>query len=345
MNNGAVTPASLVQLVRIRRTAVACGVVTMLCTMASWVWWKPGQGGSSELCVQETQSALMGTLSIDELFRHGGPVGSYGREAGFLLHYSILASPIPGTPDLQSLRWRLISGSLCVCSFYAPHDGIATHASSFGARQLPQSIVSRSSTQATSSLLAGRLQHLVSLYPGWSVTTGGCTAFAHCEGDVSCFGVPEPSQSPNPSMWCRDIILSTLTLPCHVTVDSCSDCCRLAPLFPLACIRPHVVFLSSGHSPGLPVSQLSSPSLSHLPRARGWSTVVASCDHSLSERHQSVLAHGAHSLTFLHAPPLKTPSSAPSPKSSLTVHSSTHDVGPLCPTHAGGNPSGGMMLA
>ena len=47
------------------------------------------------------------------------PVGSHGRETGFLFHSSILSSPIPGVADLQSLRWRLVSGVICVCSFYA----------------------------------------------------------------------------------------------------------------------------------------------------------------------------------------------------------------------------------
>ena len=80
--------------------------------------------GLQTLCVHETQSPLMGTLPVDQPFRHGGPVGSHGRQAGFLLHSSIVASSIPGTPDLQSLRWRLIWGSLC--SFYAPHAGVAS---------------------------------------------------------------------------------------------------------------------------------------------------------------------------------------------------------------------------
>ena len=73
------------------------------------------QLGLQILCVQETQSPLM-----------GGLVGSYGREAGFLLHSSIVAPPIPGTPDLQSLRCRFcLRLSLCL-PFCAPHAGIAT---------------------------------------------------------------------------------------------------------------------------------------------------------------------------------------------------------------------------
>ena len=52
-----------------------------------------------------------------------GPVSIHGREAGFLFHSSEVASPIPETPDSQSLRWRR---ALIVCSFYAPHVGIAS---------------------------------------------------------------------------------------------------------------------------------------------------------------------------------------------------------------------------
>ena len=40
-------------------------------------------------------------------------------------HSSIDASCIPGVEDSQSLRWRLVAGAICVCSFYAPHVGIA----------------------------------------------------------------------------------------------------------------------------------------------------------------------------------------------------------------------------
>ena len=63
-----------------------------------------------------------------------------------------------------------------------------------------------------------------------------------------------------------------------------------ASLLPPAFFRPHFVFLSSPHSPFLSLS----PRPAHppsLPRVRDWSTVVASCHHSLSVWHQSVLAH------------------------------------------------------
>ena len=44
------------------------------------------------------------------------PVGSHGHEADFLFHSSIVAIPIPGPLDSQSLRWHLISGSVSVHS-------------------------------------------------------------------------------------------------------------------------------------------------------------------------------------------------------------------------------------
>ena len=77
------------------------------------------------VCVQETQAQSLGTLPVDQSFRYDGPLGNYGREAGFLFHSSIDASCIPGVEDSQSLRWRLVAGAICVCSFYALHAGIA----------------------------------------------------------------------------------------------------------------------------------------------------------------------------------------------------------------------------
>ena len=126
MNDGAVTPTPLVQ---------SLGLGQLNCRR---LWSHDGsihdgfmglvscldQLDLQVLCVQETQSPPMSSLPVDQPFRYDGPIGSHGREAGFLLHSSIVATPIPGTPDSQSLRWRLISGSLCVCSFYAPHAGI-----------------------------------------------------------------------------------------------------------------------------------------------------------------------------------------------------------------------------
>ena len=107
--------------------------------------------------MQETQSPPMSSLPLDQPFRYDGPIGSHGREAGFLFHSSIEATPIPGTPDSQSLRWRLISGSFCVCSFCAPHGFPPTLTSSSGARLQPQSTFG---FPFFSSVVHDRLMHL-----------------------------------------------------------------------------------------------------------------------------------------------------------------------------------------
>ena len=125
MNDGAVTPTSLVRALGLgqlncrrlwgRDSSVHDGFMGLVSCL--------DQLGLQVVCVQETQSPLMSSLPIDQPFRYDDPIGSHGREAGFLL---LVASPVPGTPDSQSLRWGLISGSLCVCSFYLPHAGIAS---------------------------------------------------------------------------------------------------------------------------------------------------------------------------------------------------------------------------
>ena len=171
-----------------------------------------------------------------------------------------------------------------------------THASSFGARWQPQYIVSRSSTLHPAPPRGG-LQHLVPLFPDRSFTTGRCTSLAFCAGDpaVSFVGVAEPSQSPNPSLWCRSghhSLNTNSSMPRHCPLRFQLLSTR-SSLLPPACIRPHVVFLSYRHSPGHSVSNLSPPSLF---AQRDWSTVVASCHHSLTEWHQSVLVHDSHSL-------------------------------------------------
>ena len=67
----------------------------------------------------------MGTLPTDQPLRYDGPLGSCGREAGFLFHASIESTSIACTEDSQSLRWRSVAGAVCACSFHAPHVGIA----------------------------------------------------------------------------------------------------------------------------------------------------------------------------------------------------------------------------
>ena len=128
MNDGSATPTNLSRSftwpgsAQLPSSVGSCSVHDGFMGLVSCL----DQLGLQVLCVQETQSPLMSSLPVDQPFRYDCPIGSHGREAEFLLHSSIVASPIPGTPDSQSLRWRLVSGSLCACSFYAPHVGIAS---------------------------------------------------------------------------------------------------------------------------------------------------------------------------------------------------------------------------
>ena len=111
------------------------------------------QFGLQVLCVQETQSPPVSSLPVDQPFRYDGPVGSHGREAGFLFHSSIVATPIPGTLSL----FVASSQGLSVSAHSARHmlGFRPTLASSSGARSQPQSTASRSSTQALRFFLQG----------------------------------------------------------------------------------------------------------------------------------------------------------------------------------------------
>ena len=95
MNDGAVTPTPLVQ---------SLGLGQLNCRR---LWSRDGaihdgfmglvscldQLDLQVLCVQETQSPPMSSLPVDQPFRYDGPIGSHGREAGFLFHSSIVATP------------------------------------------------------------------------------------------------------------------------------------------------------------------------------------------------------------------------------------------------------------
>ena len=90
-----------------------------------------------------------------------------------------------------------------------------------------------------------------------------------------------------------DIILSTPTLLVPIAVHL--HCCPLLA-------SHHMLCSCNLNIPQASVSQLShSPS---LPRARDWSTVVATCQHSLSVWHQSILVHVPCPLASLHVHPL-----------------------------------------
>ena len=143
--------------------------------------------------MQETQTPLMSSLPVDQSFRYGGPVGSHGREAGFLFHSFIVASPILGTPDSQSLRWRLISGSLCVCSFYAPHAGIPSDTRIQFWRTLAASVHRVSQLHSGTPLLLAGTPKFGSPFFKLGRSRQADAPFSHCTRDltVSFLGVSE----------------------------------------------------------------------------------------------------------------------------------------------------------
>ena len=79
------------------------------------------------VCIQETQETHapdFASLPGDQPFVYDGPSNTGGCEAGFLFHESIRVSTVPGVTNTQRIRWRLVSGLVCVCSLYAPHIGV-----------------------------------------------------------------------------------------------------------------------------------------------------------------------------------------------------------------------------
>ena len=146
---------------------------------------------------------------------------------GFLVPLFHVASPIPGTPDSQSLRWRL-SGSLCVCSFFAPHVGIAsdTHVQFWRTLAASVHLVSQlhsgtslllevdSNTPFSSSVVHDRLMHLF---------------LPIVQEILQSHSLVFRNPPDRPTHRCGDIIFDSLSLPGCVTVHSGSNCCPLAP--------------------------------------------------------------------------------------------------------------------
>ena len=197
------------------------------------------------LCVQETQSPLMSSLPVDQPFRYDGPFGSHGREAGFLLHSSTVASPIPETPTHSPFA-GVSSRALFVSAPFMRHMLALplTHASNSGAHLQPQSVVSRSSTQASrfcsretptfgspfsSSVVYDRLMHLF------------CPlCMRSCSLIPWCFATYPPS-------WCCSghhslFAISPRLRHCPLWFQLLFIC---ASLLPRAFFRPQVVLLSS----------------------------------------------------------------------------------------------------
>ena len=172
---------------------------------------------------RKTQSPLMSSLPENQRVRYDGPVGKPRWRSGFLPHSSIVASPI--TPNTQSLRWRLISGSLCVCSFSAPHAGIT-----FDTFQ-PQSIASRSSTQASRFFLAGDFWFpFLQLGRSRKVNAPVLPIVQEILQSHSLVFRNPPDLPTHRCGAALDIILSSPSLSACVTVHSGSNCCSLAPL-------------------------------------------------------------------------------------------------------------------
>ena len=211
-----------------------------------------------------------------------------------MLHSSIVASPIPGTP-----RWRLVSGSLCACSLCVPH-GIATDTRIQFWRTLAASVHRVSQLHSDTPFLPRE-------FPFFQIGRSR-QADAPLLPVVQEILQPEPSQSPNPSLWCRSG---------HRSLNTNSPKPRHCPFwFQLLFIYLSVApLLASRHmlcSCHLDISRPfclpTQPNLPSLPRVRDCQPV------RLGPRFMPTAP------TSLHVLPLWTFSSAPSPKSSSTMH-------------------------
>ena len=189
---------------------------------------------------------------------------------------------------------------------------------------------------------------MVPLFPDRSFTTGRCTSFAPIMQEIlqsHSLVVPEPSQSPNPPLWCRSGHHSLNTdsptpRHCPLRFPLLPTRSSLLPLFPLTmyCVPVLLHILQASQSP----ISAHPPS---LPRVRDWSAVVASRHHSLTGWHQSVLVHDPRSLPALPSR-ASTLDSLFSSLTQIILDSPFAFVGaPPCLVHASGNIFGGMMRA
>ena len=292
MNDGAVTPTPLVQ---------SLGLGQLNCRR---LWSRDGsihdgfmglvscldQLDLQVLCVQETQSPPMSSLPMDQPFRYDGPIGSHGREAGFLFHSSIVATPIPGTPDSQSLRWRLISGSLCVCSFYAPHAGIPSDTRIQFWRTLAASVHRVSQLHSgIPLLLAGDSNIWFPFFQLGRSRQADAPLLPIVQEILQSHSLVFRNPPDLPTHRCGaalDIILSSPSLSTPITVHSGLNCCPLAPLCCPLLSSDHMLCSCRLNIPRAPLSPSSA--YSPLPRVHDWSTVVAACHHNLSAWHQSL---------------------------------------------------------
>ena len=76
------------------------------------------------LCIQEFFAGDFPSRPVDHTFTYDGLVGSFGREAAFLIRAGFQGVPISGVEDRTCARWHAFSGSWYIYSYYVPHAGI-----------------------------------------------------------------------------------------------------------------------------------------------------------------------------------------------------------------------------
>ena len=250
------------------------------------------------VCVQETQAPDMGSLPTDQPFRYDGPLGSYGREAGFLFHVSIESTSIAGIQDSQSLRWRLVAGAVCVCSFYAPHVGIAVDVRVAFWRALAVSVQRVSQCHSRCPLLLAGDSNI--WFPAFQLGRSRCADMALLpivEEMMDSHGLVLRNPVDQPTHRCGaalDVILTTSTLVCQVTVHHGSGCCPVAPLCCPLLASDHMLCSCPLYLPQASVAAPVNPPT--LPHVRDWSVVLASGQPRLAVWHQSVVtASRSHS--------------------------------------------------
>ena len=163
------------------------------------------QLGLHIICVQETRSPLIGTLPIDQPFRHDAPVGTQGRAACFSFHSSV--DCVSRLKDCRSTVHPFPTGAICVCSFYAPHAGIAISARVQFWRAC--GLCTSCHAVPLPFVPGRRLQHLVSALP--TFTCGQSSR--RCQSQRLVLRNPLDF----PTHWCAlEIILTSNSLTCQM---------------------------------------------------------------------------------------------------------------------------------
>ena len=113
------------------------------------------------LCVQETHAPEGAAPPTDQPYHYDGPTGRGGCEAGFLVHSASTSWCVPSGVPSSRISWRVVATTLdgtkvLVCSFYAPHVGVA----------LPERL-------AFWDQLCASAQHVLQLHPGAKLLLAG----------------------------------------------------------------------------------------------------------------------------------------------------------------------------